>query len=573
MDAPKPITPENIELINDDQIKDKFFLNKNGSILKIKLIDEYIYFIVDKQNEEKKFQLKLNYEEITNKIPYFKISNKLSDIFKNIVQLFNKDKFIMEFVDNKIKLIIKLMNIFGTEEQHEFLLYQIELNDKEKIELLKNKIKELENKIVEINEDKKEFKKDVEIKINKLIEEKEEYKNEMDKKINKLNEEKKEMNIKIDELSKENITIKNELKKIYQKLNSIGIDKLNYKENKNIRINEKKTELKINHKRINSDKLNYININDNLDYSEYSYDYLIYLKERTSEILIYDKQNKFIKKTLKNEDFKCQEKFEVFPFKSKFVNLGKSLLLTGGIIKEEKLNKCYLISVIEVKLNNKLRKNEINITSYGDLKEKREEHSILYLPNKNFVFVCSGFLTKTCEYTNISKGTWEEIKPLNKIRINASMAYVNGKYIYIFCGSSLEGENENSYYLNDLEYFDVDNFEKGWTPINFINEKGYNLSWCALSVIPVSKNSFLICGGHDGKVYKAKTYKIICNDHEHPSIEEININNNATYIHNMFCKIGEAYFNFDFSSRLYKFDYKNLNLGIFNEKQILKNNK
>ena len=71
--------------------------------------------------------------------------------------------------------------------------------------------------------------------------------------------------------------------------------------------------------------------------------------------------------------------FEVFPFKSKFVNLGKSLLLTGEILKKQKLNKCYLISVMEAKSNSLTY--EINITSYGDLKEKRENHNIIFLPD------------------------------------------------------------------------------------------------------------------------------------------------------------------------------------------------
>ena len=115
--------------------------------------------------------------------------------------------------------------------------------------------------------------------------------------------------------------------------------------------------------------------------------------------------------------------------------------------------------------------------------------------------------------------------------------------------------------------------KKCWTTINYINNRGYELSLCAVGVIHVSKNEFLICGGYDGNNYKSKTYKINCNNPEYPVIEDININNAAIFIHNLFCKIGDAYFNFDFSTKLFRFDYNKMNLGVFYENQTKKNNK
>ena len=550
MEAPRPIeyeTNKDCESIKDDEFNDKYIFMNNQYLLKIRLIEEYIYLTVSKDNEEKKYQLKLNYEEITNKIPYFKYLNHINDIFKNILQLFNTDKFSINLEGNIIKVIIKLVNIFGTEEKHELLLDEIEISEKDKINKMKNKIKELENKIIEINEDKK----DMYVKIYNLI------------------VEKNEMKIKIEDLSKENIIIKNELKNLNEKLNKILVEK----GNNNIIINEKKNEVKDdlrNSYKLNKirSKVNIFKLKQNLEYSEYIYDLLIYPKEKTNELLIYDRNNNLIKKTLKSGNIKNAENFDIFPFKSKFVNLGQSLLLTGGILGEEKLNKCYLFTIIKPK--NKLEAYKLNISPYGDLKEKRERHNIIYIPSKNYVFVCSGCLTEKCEYTDISKGTWEEIKPLNKIRINGSMSFINNRYIYIFCGFNFEGEKE--VYLNDLEYFDIDNFEKGWTTINYLNDKGYNLSFGTVGVIPVEKNSFLICGGYDGKEYNSKTYKIDCNDYEHPSIQDLNINSMIIFRNSSFCKIDQAYFNFDFTSNLYKFNYKNMSLGVFNGKITPKKN-
>ena len=565
MDAPIPIylTPEtqDYEKPNDENdLTDKYIFKRKGNQLSLELIDGYIYLNIENKENFQKFQLKVGYEELIYKIPYFKFLSNINDIFKNLLQLFNSDKFNIEKEDKRMKVIIKLMNIFGKEENHELILDKVEVNNTEEINTLKDIIKELE------------------LKISNAVEQREEYKKNMDIKINKLIEEKKKLENIIKELQKENIIIKSELKSLNGKLDAIlknkNFNKNEITENKN-EIKECKTEIIENRNVIienkneitlNPEQANVIQEEKKFKYYEFTYDLLIYLKERSNEILIYDKRNNFIKKTLKPENFKCFKKFDVFPFKSKFVNLGKSLLLTGGTIKNQKLCKCYLISAVETR--NDSNNYDIVIDSYKDLKDKRERHSIIFLPDKSWVFVCSGYLTQSCEYTDITKGGWKKIKPLNKIRINASMAYINERYIYIFCGSDLETENSKVDYLSDIEYFDINNFENGWTNINFVNEKGFNLSMGAFGVIPVSENDFLICGGYDGKTFKNNTYKINCEDYKNPKVEEISILNNAIFIHNLFCKIGDFYFNFDFSCKLFKFDYKNLILGVFNEKEI-----
>ena len=149
MDAPGPIkypTPESDEIINENQLKDKYIFKKNEYNLNIKLIDEYLYLIVDKKDDDRNYQLKLNYEEIINKIPYYKFLTNINDIFKNILQLFNNDKYDIKLENKKLKVIIKIMNIFGVEENIELILDEIEINVNDKINMLKNRIKELESK-------------------------------------------------------------------------------------------------------------------------------------------------------------------------------------------------------------------------------------------------------------------------------------------------------------------------------------------------------------------------------------------------------------------------------------------
>ena len=290
---------------------------------------------------------------------------------------------------------------------------------------------------------------------------------------------------------------------------------------------------------------------------QFKYELIMYLKEKTNEILMYNEKYGLTKLNLPSES-----SLKVFPEKTKFVNLGTSVLLTGGQSKDkQKLAKCYLITLIE---NDSKEHYEVNLMPYGDMKEGRERHNLLFLPNKNFVFACSGFFSKTCEYTDIYKGEWEIISPLQKSRGNASMAYVNNRYIYILGGFDLT-ENQKGIYLNDLEYFDINNFAKGWTTINYLNNRGYNMALTALGVVPISYHTFLICGGYDGKEYKNTVYKIDSTNHEHPSVEETQtIGNNSIFTHNMFCKIRKSYFNFDFQTQMYGFDFENWRFGTLN---------
>ena len=63
--------------------------------------------------------------------------------------------------------------------------------------------------------------------------------------------------------------------------------------------------------------------------------------------------------------------------------------------------------------------------------------------------------------------------------------------------------------MHDFEYFDINIFSKGWTTINYINNRGYNIGLTVLGVVPISKNIFLICGGFDEKNINLLYIKLI----------------------------------------------------------------
>lgn len=41
------------------------------------------------------------------------------------------------------------------------------------------------------------------------------------------------------------------------------------------------------------------------------------------------------------------------------------------------------------------------------MKEGRERHNIVFLPDRNTVLVCSGFFNKGSEYSDINSGEWK----------------------------------------------------------------------------------------------------------------------------------------------------------------------
>ena len=209
--APGPInsqTPGYDKIVQDDENRNYRLIYKNGLYLKILLANEFISFIIN--NSE--YELNLNYKEITDKIPNFKSINDINTLFNVILEIFNKDKFDLVLENDKIKLIIIVMNVIGNEEKHEIILPRTE---KSEINQLKLKVIELENKILKMDEDISGFNEEINLKFNKII------------------EEKNEMNLKIEKLKQENKSIKDELKSVNEKLNKSVNDKANH-DNKNI---------------------------------------------------------------------------------------------------------------------------------------------------------------------------------------------------------------------------------------------------------------------------------------------------------------------------------------------------
>ena len=478
--------------------------------------DDNIYFNLKKFNN-------LSLYQYTNTFSYNHITKLFllpKDYYNNMTKIFNfidtsitKKKLSIDYINDKNPMILKLKKLLDFDE--------IEC----KLELHKNKIPQDEMfclLIEQIND----------IKYNKNDNNENNHKiNELNNKIQKYEDRINQLEDKIKELEKEINQFKQNEEKIIN-----PPQKIEYFYNKKI-IQKNET--------------------------QFNYGLVIYLKE--DKIIAYNEKYGLFTLPLNDENLKR------IPDKSRYVNLGQSVLLTGGMSKENKPStECYLISLIEN--DHSIKPNySTNISLYGDLNDKRERHNLIFLPNKNCIFACGGFFCKSCEYSDLYKGNWELISPLNKSRGNASMSYVNDRFIYIMGGFELKYNDPNGCYLNDIEYFDINNFENGWKLINFENPHKYNLYLSAFGVVPISKSIFLICGGFDGKEYKNNVYTVDCTNYQCPLIEEKIININSTiFTHNNFCQINKSFFNFDFLGQIYKFDHENWRFEIIEMNQYEK---
>ena len=320
----------------------------------------------------------------------------------------------------------------------------------------------------------------------------------------------------------------------------------------------------------NNNNLGYSNNNNNefqlMGQSDYpqstkikdeEYEFFMFLKLKSNVLLIYDPISGFkIIKVSKNNFQNPSESFINFPDNSKYVNLGSSVLLTGGYINRQLTNSCFLMIVGKIKDSNDY---ELSIMPYGRMIQARERHNIIYLPDKKTVLVCSGFFNKGSEYSEINMSEWKSAGEMNEVRGNATISYINNRYVYVIGGYKIL-EDKNGYYHGDCEYLDFNNLNYGWRQINFSN---MSIQLSAMGVIPVSNNHFLLCGGYDGQQYKREVYKVDCSNPNNVSIDKMNILLPGSYIflHNTFIKIGEYYYNIELNGSAINFSLDRFDFG------------
>ena len=436
----------------------------------------------------------------------------LKDKIENILK--NEDKLYKNIIDN--------ISYLYREEYSKIMIDPIKLNEKLLINI-ENYLNKWDNfsKFDKIN-----F-----FKNNKIEELKNEYlKNyELIKNSNKNFEEKtKIIEIKVNEILKDlNIIDKiNEFDKIINDIENLNIESI-----KKLNLLKDKPQSNI----------------------ETEYKILIYLKIHSNILIVFypNTEMKYLKITKNNFEIPS-ESFNTFPDNSKYVNIGNSIVLTGGFINRYLIKSCYLIVVN--KIENNEEEYEIKIKPFGKMKNARERHNIIYLPDKKIILVCSGFYNKGSEYTEINNVEWKNIGEMNEERGNATIAYINQRYIFVIGGFKvLENKigKNNGFYHGNYEYLDFNNLNNGWTQREFTN---ISIQMSVMGVIHINNNELILCGGFDGQ-QKRNVYKLNCSDVNSVNVEimDITLPKNCIFVHNNFIQIQNDFYNLDLNGYYVKF--------------------
>jgi len=149
--------------INDLKTKEQYKINEYT--LTIGLLEEKIIFICNQK--ENSFQTSKSYDSITKEIPNFKSCKNIQSIYTLLKSLFSYNKYeIKTEGENMIKIIIKLKDMLGNDELHEIILFHIELDSKNKMKLMDERINSLEKKVEDLSKENNEIKEKVNILFN-----------------------------------------------------------------------------------------------------------------------------------------------------------------------------------------------------------------------------------------------------------------------------------------------------------------------------------------------------------------------------------------------------------------------
>ena len=169
MEAPSPVKQivEENTAINLNELNNKHEFSRGGYLLTIGIFYGYLILFAKSENNGDCFQFKSTYDQLICNIPNFKMISNLSDLLLLIKELLESNKYELKQEMNILKIIIKLKNMLGKDEDHELILRKIELDKNQKMEFMEDKIRILEKKISIIQSEKEKLQK----QINFLIEE------------------------------------------------------------------------------------------------------------------------------------------------------------------------------------------------------------------------------------------------------------------------------------------------------------------------------------------------------------------------------------------------------------------
>lgn len=293
--------------------------------------------------------------------------------------------------------------------------------------------------------------------------------------------------------------------------------------------------------------------------NQFSYEFVIAIKPNSKTIKLYDQEiTSPFTFELENKMFQDPNcVLEKFPTHCKFVNLGFTLLITGGITEEGvSISNCFLLMITKKNPKSSSKENyEISIMPYSPMLEGRERHCLVNLHDKNKVLACCGFAKNSAEITCLESGQWKKLDSMRESRANASIAYTDNRFVWVFGGFKLVEGSKNGVYLNSAEVFDSSNENAKWTFIDFALLSN-PIKITAAGIVNFNKGKMLLCGGYDGNVYSKDVYCVEFDDDKIEKYEKtkLSLTNENIYFHSNFVKCGGYGVNFDYKMDLNQYN-------------------
>lgn len=249
---------------------------------------------------------------------------------------------------------------------------------------------------------------------------------------------------------------------------------------------------------------------------------------------------------------KFESKFTHFPYdNSKFVNTGSALVITGGIDGQNGVtNACFGLNV-----EYQDKKYIVSIKLLPSMQVKREKHNVIFLKDRNTVLVCGGYNTTTTEVLELSGTAWKNFKSMNTSRTNATLVYVNSRFVYCFSGYLVREKDRmrGGNYLSSCECLDLDNANTEWSVYEDLDKVYHvNIKLCAMGVVQ-KDDKYLLVGGYDGSTYLSNVVELTFDSNG--KIGSLKNSSNqltkgAIFPSAQFLKFGEKFLNFEWMLKM-----------------------
>ena len=232
-------------------------------------------------------------------------------------------------------------------------------------------------------------------------------------------------------------------------------------------------------------------------------DKLFGIKPGESDIKFYN--GKEYKADLTKMTFYDENVFTNFPQGGKLVMLNDYLVILGGKYGNKVSNRVAII-LCEIFEGKAL----FSVQTQNSMKSLRYNHNAIFMKDRGIIIVNSGLdqieePLMTTEVCNVDDFSWKVLdEKMNKVRLNAVMAYVNKRYLLTLGGHKRHLEKISSY-NNDYEILDMDKIGDGYT----MHSLKTNLAiYSNPAIMQLSYSKFHVYGGEFLKTSTRSFYTI-----------------------------------------------------------------